>query len=131
MQIDDLIEVTLDSPDNFLLLRETLQRIGVASHRDGKNILIQSAHILHKRGKYYIVMFKELFALDGRQTTITEDDIKRRNCIAKLVEQWGLCTIVHPERCADASGMESIKIVPHAERKNGNWLLEAKYSLGR
>ena len=125
--VKDLVEITFPEKDDFLKIRETLSRIGVASRRDQE--LFQSCHILHKRGKYYIVHFKELFKLDGKPTNIDESDIGRRNTIVKLLEQWKLLSIV------DSSQMESpqaplsqIKIIPFKEKSE--WKLTTKYSIG-
>tara|TARA_B100000929_G_C15451351_1_gene401276 strand:- start:517 stop:927 length:411 start_codon:yes stop_codon:yes gene_type:complete len=125
--VKDLVEITFPEKDDFLKIRETLSRIGVASRRDQE--LFQSCHILHKRGKYYIVHFKELFKLDGKPTNIDESDIGRRNTIVKLLEQWKLLTIL------DSSQMESpqaplsqIKIIPFKEKSE--WKLTTKYSIG-
>lgn len=121
-----MLEITLPSPDNFLKIKETLTRIGVASKKDKK--LYQSAHILFKRGKYYIVHFKELFILDGKQSSITVSDIERRNAIATLLEQWGLLKMV--ERCSNVeqSTISQIKIVSFREKEE--WELCPKYTIG-
>lgn len=120
-----LHEIILPDPDAFLKIKETLSRIGVASKRE--KILYQTCHILHRRGKYYIMNFKELFALDGRPTDIEYNDIARRNTIANLLEQWGLCKVVEkPELFAPNN---SIKIIPFAQKSQ--WQLVAKYTIGK
>ena len=120
------LEVKLKAPDDFLKIRETLTRIGIASKRE--NILYQSCHILHKQGRYFIVHFKELFALDGKHTDISESDLQRRNAIAKLLSDWELLIILHPEQFTDQTPMSQIKIIAHKDKSN--WTLEAKYSIG-
>lgn len=126
--ISNLVEVTLEEEDNFLKVRETLTRIGVASKKD--KILYQSCHILHKRGKYYIVHFKELFALDGKPTDISENDLARRNAIAKLLEDWELIKIVEKSKVESPEPiyLSQIKIIPHKEKKE--WELVPKYNIG-
>lgn len=124
--VDTLLEVELKEPNDFLKIRETLSRIGVASKKD--KVLYQSCHILHKRGKYYITHFKELFMLDGKPTTLTQDDIGRRNTIAELLQQWGLLSIVDPARLDPVSDLTHIKIVPYREKDE--WELETKYTIG-
>jgi hypothetical protein len=131
--VNDLIEITLATPDDFLKVRETLTRIGVASKKD--KTLYQSCHILHKRdkttkqSKYYIVHFKELFKLDGKPTTITEEDIARRNVVANILQEWGLIKLVDPTKSASPiCSITTIKIVPHKEK--ALWKLEAKYNIG-
>jgi hypothetical protein len=126
--IQDLVEVTLKQPDDFLKVRETLTRIGVASKKD--NTLFQSCHILHKQGKYYIVHFKEMFALDGKETDLSENDLSRRNAIAKLLQDWGLVTIVLPAQVEQPEpiSISQIKIIPHKEKKE--WQLVPKYNIG-
>ena len=111
ISIESLIEVTLKEPDDFLKVKETLTRIGVASKKS--NTLFQSCHILHKQGKYYIVHFKELFALDGKQTDLNEDDISRRNTIAKLLAEWDLVSVVNETQLDPADSMSSIKAVSY------------------
>ena len=124
---NDLIEITLKKPDDFLKVKETLTRIGVASKHD--KVLYQSCHILHKKGKYYIVHFKELFKLDGKPTTITEEDLARRNTIANIIAEWGLIGLVDKTRSANpVAPISSIKILPFKEKKD--WKLEAKYNIG-
>ena len=128
ISIDDLVEVTFKKDDDFLKIKETLTRIGVSSRKD--NILYQSCHILHKRGKYYIVHFKELFALDGLPSTLSESDVARRNTIASLLGEWGLLTVVDEDKVASPqSGVKSIKIIPH--RDKDSWQLVPKYHIGR
>ena len=126
-QIKDLVEVTFAEKDDFLKIRETLSRIGVASRKDKE--LFQSCHILHKRGKYYIVHFKELFKLDGKPTNIDESDIGRRNTIVKLLEQWKLISIVDESMVSEPiAPLSQIKIIPHKEKNE--WKLTTKYSIG-
>ena len=128
IDIEDLVEVTFEEDDDFLKIKETLTRMGVSSRKEKK--LYQSCHILHKRGKYYIVHFKELFALDGLPSTISESDIARRNTIAVLLEEWGLLEVVNIEKVEDLqSGVKSIKIIPHREKDE--WELIPKYHIGR
>lgn len=123
----DLLEVTIDKPDDFLKVRETLTRIGVSSRTEKK--LWQSCHILHKRGKYYIVHFKEMFALDGLPTSIDAEDIGRRNTIACLLEEWGLLKIADKTKIVEKMLLNKIKILPHKEK--GDWELLPKYHIGR
>jgi len=126
--IDSLVEVKIAEEEDFLKIKETLTRIGVASRKDNK--LYQSCHILHKQSKYYIVHFKELFALDGKPTDFTDEDKGRRNTITTLLEEWGLIKVVEAERVKEPkSPMSQIKIIPHKDK--ANWILEAKYSIGR
>ena len=127
--VNDLVEVTLKEKDDFLKVRETLTRIGVASKKD--NILYQSCHILHKQGKYYIVHFKELFALDGKPTDITENDLARRNAIVNLLEDWGLLKVVNKEQTQTPTPifLSQIKILSHKEK--GEWQLTPKYNIGK
>ncbi len=122
---DMMLEVTLKEPDDFLKVRETLTRIGVASRKERK--LYQSCHILHKRGKYYIVHFKELFALDGKPTNITSNDVQRRNRIAKLLSDWGLVEIV--QESDDLAPLNQIKVL--AFKDKNDWTLESKYNIGK
>ncbi len=123
-----MLEVTLPDPDQFLKIRETLTRIGISSKRD--NTLFQTCHILHKKGKYYIVNFLELFALDGKETTLGYEDIGRRNTIASLLESWGLCKVLQtPMYLNNRVSVNQIKIVPYAEKRN--WQLIAKYTVGK
>ena len=127
IEIEDLLEVELLSSENFLKVKETLTRMGVCSNKDKK--LWQSCHILHKRGKYYITHFKELFALDGLPTNLGDDDIGRRNKIALLLQEWNLVKIVDAAKVAVASEINQIKIISHSEKKE--WTLEPKYHLGK
>ena len=127
ISIESLIEVTLNEPDDFLKVKETLTRIGVASKKS--NTLFQSCHILHKHGKYYIVHFKELFALDGKQTDLNEDDISRRNTIAKLLAEWDLVNVVEEQQLQPADSMSSIKVIPFSQKTE--WDLVAKYNIGK
>ena len=122
---DMMLEVTLKEPDDFLKVRETLTRIGVASRKERK--LYQSCHILHKRGKYYIVHFKELFALDGKPTNITSNDVQRRNRIAKLLSDWGLIEI--STEVTDLAPLNQIKVLSFKDK--GEWTLESKYNIGK
>jgi hypothetical protein len=125
--IDDLIEIELEEDDDFLKIRETLTRIGIASRKD--RTLFQSCHILHKRGKYYIVHFKELFALDGKPTNFDENDIARRNAIVNLLGEWGLLSIVDSSKCDNpVAPINQIKIISHKDKVN--WNLAAKYNIG-
>lgn len=127
IDINSLVQITLKESDDFLKVKETLTRIGVASKKN--NTLYQSCHILHKQGKYYIVHFKELFALDGKPSDINEDDLSRRNTIAKLLAEWGLLGIVNPKIAEPADSMSSIKIIPFSQKKD--WNLVAKYNIGK
>ena len=127
ISIESLIEVTLKEPADFLKVKETLTRIGVASKKS--NTLFQSCHILHKQGKYYIVHFKELFALDGKPTDLNEDDISRRNTIAKLLAEWDLVTVVIESQLDPADSMSSIKVIPFNQKSE--WELVAKYNIGK
>lgn len=122
------VEVKLKEQDDFLKVRETLTRIGVSSRKE--NILYQSCHILHKKGQYYIVHFKELFALDGKPSSIVDNDIERRNAIAKLLQEWGLVTIVNPDIMVDKiAELHQIKIIPY--RDKDQWQLVSKYNIGK
>jgi len=123
----DMVEVILNEPDDFLKVRETLTRIGVASRKEKK--IYQSCHILHKQGKYYIVHFKELFALDGKNTNLSLNDVQRRNRIIQLLSDWGLITIVTPEKIADLAPLNQIKVLAFKEKDE--WTLESKYNIGR
>lgn len=126
--IDNMVEVTLKEADDFLKVRETLTRIGVASKKS--ETLFQSCHILHKQGKYYIVHFKELFGLDGKPTDFTNDDIARRNTIANLLAEWGLVDLVVPERSIDpVSPLSQIKVIPFNQKSE--WELVTKYNIGK
>ena len=124
---DQMIEVTLKEPDDFLKVRETLTRIGVASRKEKK--IYQSCHILHKQGKYYIVHFKELFALDGKHTNITENDVQRRNRISQLLADWGLVSIVSTESLGELAPLNQIKVISFKDKSN--WTLESKYNIGK
>ena len=126
-QPSDMVEVVLNEPDDFLKVRETLTRIGVASRRDKK--LYQSCHILHKQGKYYIVHFKELFALDGKNTNLSLNDVQRRNRISQLLSDWGLIGIVDKTRIEDIAPLNQIKVLSYKDK--GDWILESKYNIGR
>jgi hypothetical protein len=122
------VEITLNKPDDFLKCRETLTRIGVAAKKE--NVLYQSAHILHKQGKYVILHFKELFLLDGKPTDIVDNDLARRNTIAKLLEEWGLVKIVDPEKIKTSlAPLSQIKIIAHKDK--AEWQLVAKYNIGK
>lgn len=123
---DMMVEVLLNEPDDFLKVRETLTRIGVASRKEKK--LYQSCHILHKQGKYYIVHFKELFALDGKHANLTVNDIQRRNRIIQLLADWGLITIVKVEKITDIAPLNQIKVLAYKEKDD--WVLETKYNIG-
>lgn len=122
----DMLEVTLNEPDDFLKIRETLTRIGVASRKDNK--LYQSCHILHKQGRYFIVHFKELFLLDGKPSNLIENDLQRRNTIATLLADWGLVSIVKPEAAKDLAPLRQIKVIPFKEKSQ--WELCPKYNIG-
>ena len=124
-----MVEVVLSEPDDFLKVRETLTRIGVASRKERK--IYQSCHILHKQGKYYIVHFKELFALDGKKTNLSQNDVQRRNRIVQLLVDWGLVTIdsLSQEKIADLAPLNQIKVLSFKEK--GEWTLESKYNIGR
>ena len=124
---DQMVEVTLNEPDDFLKVRETLTRIGVASRKEKK--LYQSCHILHKQGKYYIVHFKELFALDGKRANLSENDVQRRNRIIKLLSDWGLVEIVKVDEVKDAAPLSQIKVIAYKEKHD--WTLESKYNIGK
>jgi len=126
--IDSMVEVGLQEQEDFLKVRETLTRIGVASRKD--KTLYQSCHILHKQGKYYIVHFKELFALDGKPTNFNEEDQGRRNTITNLLAEWGLISLVDPDKATDPiASLSQIKIISHKEKDE--WTLVAKYNIGR
>ena len=122
-----MVEVALKEPDDFLKVRETLTRIGVASRKEKK--IYQSCHILHKQGKYYIVHFKELFALDGKNTNFSSNDLQRRNRIAKLLSDWGLISIVKEEQVEELAPLNQIKVLSFKDK--GDWTLESKYNIGR
>ena len=124
---EQMVEVTLSEPDDFLKVRETLTRIGVASRKEKK--LYQSCHILHKQGRYYIVHFKELFALDGKRANLTLNDVQRRNRITQLLVDWELITVAKPEMIEDVSPLNQIKVIAYKEKDE--WTLEAKYNIGK
>ena len=124
---DKMLEVILKQPDDFLKVRETLTRIGVASRKEKK--LYQSCHILHKQGRYFIVHFKELFALDGKHANLTVNDVQRRNRIAKLLADWGLVEIVKEESATDIAPLNQIKVLSYKDK--GDWILEQKYNIGK
>ena len=124
---DQMVEVTLNEPDDFLKVRETLTRIGVASRKEKK--LYQSCHILHKQGRYYIVHFKELFALDGKHANLTLNDVQRRNLIARLLGDWGLISVVKTESVSDIAPLNQIKVLSYKDK--GDWVLEQKYNKGK
>jgi len=123
---DMMIEVLLSEPDDFLKVRETLTRIGVASRKEKK--LYQSCHILHKQGRYYITHFKELFALDGKHANLTVNDVQRRNRIARLLSDWGLISIVNQDNVSDIAPLNQIKVIAYKEKDD--WILEQKYNIG-
>ena len=124
---DQMIEVSLNEPDDFLKVRETLTRIGVASRKEKK--IYQSCHILHKQGRYYIVHFKELFALDGKRANLTQNDVQRRNRIIQLLCDWGLVTVINVEKITDIAPLNQIKVLAYKEK--GDWVLETKYNIGK
>ena len=128
IELDSLVEVKLKEHEDFLKIRETLTRIGVASRKD--KTLFQSCHILHKQKKYYITHFKELFSMDGKPSNFTEDDISRRNSIANLLAEWGLVELVDPNKTKEpVSPLSQIKVLPHKEKDE--WNLAAKYNIGK
>jgi len=122
---EQMLEITLKEPDDFLKVRETLSRIGVASRKERK--LYQSCHILHKQGRYFIVHFKELFALDGKQTNLSENDIARKNTIANLLKDWGLVEIIGD--ASPVAPLSQIKVLSYKEKDD--WILETKYNIGK
>ena len=122
-----MLEVTLNEPDDFLKVRETLTRIGVASRRD--NTLFQSCHILHKQGRYFIVHFKELFALDGKHANLTVNDVQRRSRITRLLADWGLISVVKEDSVSDIAPLNQIKVLSYKDK--GDWILEQKYNIGK
>ena len=124
---DNMVEVQLKEPDDFLKVRETLTRIGVASRKEKK--LYQSCHILHKKGQYYIVHFKELFALDGKKANLSDNDFQRRNRIIKLLSDWGLVNVVDESAIVDAAPLSQIKVIAYKEKSE--WNLESKYNIGK
>ena len=123
---DQMVEVTLNEPDDFLKVRETLTRIGVASRKEKK--LYQSCHILHKQGRYYIVHFKELFALDGKHANLTVNDVQRRNRIIQLLADWGLITVNNVSKIQDLAPLNQIKVLSYKDKDD--WVLETKYNIG-
>lgn len=124
---DMMVEVILNEPDDFLKVRETLTRIGVASRKEKK--LYQSAHILHKQGRYYITHFKELFALDGKHANLTVNDVQRRNRIIRLLADWGLISVVDQDKISDIAPLNQIKVLSYKDK--GDWDLEQKYNIGK
>jgi hypothetical protein len=124
---DEMLEVQLKEPDDFLKVRETLTRIGVASRKDKK--LFQSCHILHKQGRYFIVHFKELFALDGKESNLSDNDIERRNTIAQLLADWGLIAIINSSVAESKAPLSQIKVLAFKEKNE--WDLQAKYNIGK
>ncbi len=124
---DQMVEVSLGEPDDFLKVRETLTRIGVASRKEKK--LYQSCHILHKQGRYFIVHFKELFALDGKRANLTVNDVQRRNRISQLLSDWGLIKILQEDQIQNIAPLNQIKVLSFKDK--GDWILETKYNIGR
>jgi len=125
--VENMVEVTLNQPDDFLKVRETLSRIGIASKKDKK--LYQSCHILHKQGRYFIVHFKELFGLDGKQTNFSEEDQQRRNTIVKLLADWGLISVIEETKISVQAPLSQIKVIAYKEKND--WVLETKYNIGK
>ena len=123
---DQMIEISLSESDDFLKVRETLTRIGVASRKEKK--IYQSCHILHKQGRYFIVHFKELFALDGKHANLTQNDVQRRNRIVQLLADWGLVDIMNVEKIQDIAPLNQIKVLSYKDK--GDWILETKYNIG-
>ena len=123
---EQMVEIALNEPDDFLKVRETLTRIGVASRKEKK--IYQSCHILHKQGRYFLVHFKELFALDGKHANLTQNDVQRRNRIAQLLADWGLISIVDVEKIQDIAPLNQIKVLAYKDKQN--WTLETKYNIG-
>ena len=123
---DQMVEILLSEPDDFLKVRETLTRIGVASRKEKK--IYQSCHILHKQGRYYIVHFKELFALDGKHANLTVNDVQRRNRIIQLLVDWGLVSIIIPDKIQNIAPLNQIKVLSYKDK--GDWILETKYNIG-
>mgnify|MGYP001403876436 FL=1 len=123
---DQMVEISLNEPDDFLKVRETLTRIGVASRKEKK--IYQSCHILHKQGRYFLVHFKELFALDGKHANLTSNDVQRRNRIAQLLADWGLVEVLDVEQIKDIAPLNQIKVL--AYRDKGDWILGTKYNIG-
>ena len=124
---DLMLEIRLSEPDDFLKVRETLSRIGIASRKERK--LYQSCHILHKQGRYFLVHFKELFALDGKHANLTSNDVQRRNRIARLLADWGLIVVVKPDEVTDIAPLNQIKVLAYKDK--GLWSLEQKYNIGK
>ena len=124
---EQMVEVVLNEPDDFLKVRETLTRIGVASRKEKK--IYQSCHILHKQGRYYLVHFKELFALDGKHANLTVNDVQRRNRITRLLADWGLISVVNQDAIADIAPLNQIKVLSYKDK--GDWILETKYNIGK
>ena len=124
---DKMVEILLSEPDDFLKVRETLTRIGVASRKEKK--LYQSCHILHKQGKYFIVHFKELFALDGKRANLSTNDVQRRNRIVQLLSDWNLISLLNPEKSNDIAPLNQIKVIAYKEKHD--WSLETKYNIGK
>ena len=124
---DQMVEVLLNEPDDFLKVRETLTRIGVASRKEKK--IYQSCHILHKQGRYFIVHFKELFALDGKHANLTVNDVQRRNRIIQLLCDWGLITVLNADKITDIAPLNQIKVLAYKEKND--WILETKYNIGK
>ena len=124
---DQMVEVLLNEPDDFLKVRETLTRIGVASRKEKK--IYQSCHILHKQGRYFVVHFKELFALDGKRANLSDNDLQRRNRIIQLLSDWGLVEVVDKTSIADAAPLSQIKVISYKEKLD--WILESKYNIGK
>ena len=125
--LQEMVEVGLKSDDDFLKVRETLTRIGVASRKD--RTIYQSCHILHKQGRYYIVHFKELFALDGKHSNLSDNDIERRNTITQLLADWGLISIINPDNATTKAPLSQIKVISFKDKNN--WSLETKYNIGK
>ena len=123
---DQMVEIILNEPDDFLKVRETLTRIGVASRKEKK--IYQSCHILHKQGRYFLVHFKELFALDGKHANLTQNDVQRRNRIAQLLTDWGLVSVVNLDKVKDIAPLNQIKVLSFKDK--GDWVLETKYNIG-
>ena len=123
---DQMVEISLNEPDDFLKVRETLTRIGVASRKEKK--IYQSCHILHKQGRYFLVHFKELFALDGKHANLTSNDVQRRNRVAQLLSDWGLVEVLTTDQIKDIAPLNQIKVL--AYRDKGDWILETKYNIG-
>tara|TARA_B100001079_G_C16129022_1_gene390426 strand:+ start:52 stop:486 length:435 start_codon:yes stop_codon:yes gene_type:complete len=124
---DQMVEISLNEPDDFLKVRETLTRIGVASRKEKK--IYQSCHILHKQGRYFIVHFKELFALDGKHANLTQNDVQRRNRIIQLLCDWGLITVLNADKITDIAPLNQIKVLAYKEKND--WILETKYNIGK